>query len=149
MGAAAVVGGVALAQESSGAPRSAALPTLESQTVFTHESAPTPIAPPSAQDRRRVYESEARELAAVMGAAHYLRWICAGRQEQTWRVYMAEFLQREDQRLRATLAQAFNDGFDAERERFDRCTPRAQASEAQWRERGMRLADALSARLRD
>jgi uncharacterized protein (TIGR02301 family) len=139
-----------MAQEAGGgAPRTAPLPTLDSQTIFANETLPRPIPPPSAQDRRRDYENEARELAAVMGAAHYLRWICYGREEQTWRGFMSEFLQREDQRLRTSLAQAFNTGFDAERERFDRCTPSAQASEVQWKERGMRLADTLSARLRD
>lgn len=99
--------------------------------------------------RRAEYAAQARELAQVLGAAHYLRWLCFGRRDQQWREFMSQLLDKEDQRLRTDLADAFNDGFDAERLRFDSCTARAQASEADWKAKGLRLADGLAARYRD
>lgn len=140
---------LAFGQDRDGAPRSAQVPSLAEQANFEAPPPPRPKPIPSAQDRRRQYDADARELAKVMGAAHYLRWLCYGRRDQLWRVHMSELLEREDQRLRTALAEAFNVGFDTERERFDSCTNRAQASEVEWKAKGLKLADGLGARHRD
>lgn len=129
--------------------RTAPLPTQVEIAALETSGPPPRVAPPNFQQRRAQYETEARDLALTLGAAHYLRWLCFGRREQVWRGFMTELLDREDQRFRAILAQAFNQGFDAERTRFDSCTPKAQESEAAWRAKGLRLADGLGARYRD
>jgi uncharacterized protein (TIGR02301 family) len=138
----------ALAQAPS-APRTAPFPTLESQSSFAPIVAPRPKPWPTAAERRKDYEEDARALGQVLGAAHYLRWLCYGRRDQVWREFMGQLLDREDQRLRAGMAEAFNKGFDGERLRFDRCTERAIAAEVDWKAKGLKLADSLAARNRD
>lgn len=135
--------------QASGAPKTVRFEEMPVIRAGDTVAPPRPPPPPSAQMRRAQYDAEARELAQVLGAAHYLRWLCYGRRDQMWREFMAQLLDKEDQRLRDDLAEAFNDGFDAERLRFDACTPRAQASEVEWKAKGLRLADGLAARYRD
>jgi uncharacterized protein (TIGR02301 family) len=125
---------------------------LPDQTALANSPiapAPRPTPPPSLAQRRSDYDQDARALAQVMGAAHYLRWLCFGRRDQMWRQFMGDLLDLEDQRLRGELARAFNEGFDAERLKFDSCSARAQASEREWKAKGLKLADGLGARHRD
>jgi uncharacterized protein (TIGR02301 family) len=137
-----------MAQQAS-PPRTLPLPDQTALANAAVAPAPRPTPPPSLMERRRQYDADARALAEVMGAAHYLRWLCFGRRDQMWRQHMGDLLDLEDQRLRSDLARAFNEGFDAERTKFDSCSSRAQASEQEWKAKGLKLADGLSARHRD
>ncbi|MDX2235589.1 MAG: TIGR02301 family protein [Hyphomonadaceae bacterium] len=101
------------------------------------------------RDRRVQYGDELRQLAHVLGGAHYLRVLCAGRGDQSWRQYMAGLLDREGGRRRTDLVDAFNAGYRDVEVRFPGCTPGAQAQEVDLKNQGMRLADTLAARHSD
>lgn len=95
------------------------------------------------------YLQETRQLAQVLGNAHYLRLLCSGRGDQSWREYMRLLLDREGGGRRTDLIDAFNAGYRAGEERFPACTPGAQALESELKAQGLRLADTLAARHSD
>ncbi|KAF0187414.1 MAG: TIGR02301 family protein [Hyphomonadaceae bacterium] len=105
--------------------------------------------PETPEGRRQQYLLETRQLAQVLGNAHYLRLLCVGRGDQSWREYMRMLMDREGGARRTDLIDAFNAGYRAGEERFPACTPGAQAQEAELKAQGLRLADTLSARHRD
>lgn len=105
--------------------------------------------PETPEGRRQQYLLETRQLAQVLGNAHYLRLLCAGRGDQSWREYMRLLLDREGGARRTDLIDAFNIGYRIGEERFPACTAGAQAQEAELKAQGLRLADTLSARHRD
>jgi uncharacterized protein (TIGR02301 family) len=99
--------------------------------------------------RRMAYVEEVRQLAGVLGGAHYLRILCVGRTDQSWRNFMSGMLDREGGARRTDLIEGFNRGYRGQEERFPSCSPAAQTEEKSLRNQGMRLADTLSARLGD
>jgi len=103
----------------------------------------------TAEGRRLQYQTEARQLAQVLGQAHYLRLLCVGRGDQSWREFMRQLLDREGGARRTDLVDAFNAGYRAGEERFPACTPGAQAQENELKGQGLRLSDTLSARHSD
>jgi uncharacterized protein (TIGR02301 family) len=149
VGAVLMAGASGLAAQEAAKPRTLPLPDQTALANAEIGPVPRPAPRPTWQERRGAYDADARELAHVMGAAHYLRWLCFGRRDQMWRQFMGDLLDIEDQRLRGDLARAFNEGFDAERVKFDSCSARAQASEQEWKAKGLKLADGLGARHRD
>ncbi|MDZ4775482.1 MAG: TIGR02301 family protein [Alphaproteobacteria bacterium] len=108
-----------------------------------------PAPPETPEGRRQLYLIETRQLANVLGQAHYLRLLCAGRSDQSWREYMRQLLDREGGPRRTDLVDAFNAGYRAGEERFPACTPGAQTQEGELKSQGLRLADTLSARHSD
>ena len=101
------------------------------------------------QSRRAQYGVELGRLAHVLGGAHYLRVLCVGKSDQSWRLFMVAMLDREGGQRRTDLVDAFNDGYRDIELRFPGCTPAAQAQETELKNLGMRLADTLSARHSD
>lgn len=99
--------------------------------------------------RRQQYLQETRQLAQVLGHAHYLRLLCVGRSDQSWREYMRQLLDREGGSRRTDLVDAFNAGYRQGEERYPSCTPGAQTEESALKAQGLRLADTLSARHSD
>jgi uncharacterized protein (TIGR02301 family) len=91
------------------------------------------------------YRSQLVELAEVLGGAHYLRILCGGRSDQRWRDYMRGVIQREPQ-YNAALVEGFNRGYRQEEARFPVCDATTEQMEAELRARGLRVAQALSAR---
>lgn len=85
------------------------------------------------------------DLAEVLGGAHYLRILCAGRGDQRWRDYMRGVIDREPS-MRRALSDSFNDGYRNEAARFVECDAASRQTEAELRARGLRIAGALSAR---
>ena len=94
------------------------------------------------------YRSQLVELAEVLGGAHYLRILCEGRGDQRWRDYMRGVIQREPE-YNALLVEGFNRGYRNEEARFPVCDQTTRQMEAELRARGLRVAQALSARNRD
>lgn len=105
--------------------------------------------PETPDGRRQQYLMETRQLAQVLGQAHYLRLLCAGRGDQSWRDFMRQLLDREGGPRRTDLIDAFNAGYRMGEERFPACTPGAQAQEGELKSQGLRLADTLWARNSD
>jgi uncharacterized protein (TIGR02301 family) len=101
------------------------------------------------QSRRVMYTDEARQLAQVLGGAHYLRVLCVGKSDQSWRQFMTAMIDREGGPRRGDLVEAFNVGYRDIELRFPSCTPGAQTFEAELKSQGLRLADTLSARHAD
>jgi uncharacterized protein (TIGR02301 family) len=96
--------------------------------------------------RRKAYAEEARGLALVLGSSHYLRVLCDGRGDQSWRNFMRDFLDREAAMRRSVLIDAFNEGYRDTEARFPACGPAARQEEAALKAQGLRLADTLAAR---
>ena len=94
------------------------------------------------------YRSQLVELSEVLGGAHYLRILCAGRGDQRWRNYMRGVIEREP-RYNALLVEGFNRGYRNEEARFPVCDQTTRQMEAELRARGLRVAQALSARHAD
>ena len=111
--------------------------------------AQAPRPPETPEGRRQQYLLESRQLANVLGQAHYLRLLCAGRGDQSWRDFMRQLLDREGGPRRTDLIDAFNAGYRVGEERFPACTPGALAQESELKAQGLRLADTLSARHSD
>ncbi len=91
------------------------------------------------------YRSQLVELAEVLGGSHYLRILCEGRGDQRWRDYMRGVIQREPNH-NAALVEGFNRGYREEEARFPVCDETTRQMEAELRARGLRVAQALSAR---
>jgi uncharacterized protein (TIGR02301 family) len=91
------------------------------------------------------YRGQLVELSEVLGGSHYLRIICEGRGDQRWRDYMRGVIEREPQ-YNAVLVEGFNRGYRNEEARFPTCDATTRQMEAELRARGLRIAQALSAR---
>jgi uncharacterized protein (TIGR02301 family) len=91
------------------------------------------------------YRGQLVELAEVLGGSHYLRILCEGRGDQRWRDYMRGVIEREPQ-YNTLLVEAFNRGYRNEETRFPVCDANTRQMEAELRARGVRVAQALSAR---
>ena len=91
------------------------------------------------------YQGQLVELSEVLGGAHYLRIICEGRGDQRWRDYMRGVIQREPS-YNAAMVEGFNRGYRDEEARFPECDETTRQMEAELRARGLRVAQALSAR---
>lgn len=101
------------------------------------------------QSRRTQYADELQQLAQVLGGAHYLRVLCVGKNDQSWRQFMVALIDREGGRRRTDLVDAFNDGYRDLETNFPACSPAAQSREVELKNQGMRLADTLAARHSD
>ncbi len=124
----------------------AVLVLLAAGDVFAQSRPPLTETP---QSRRTQYGGELMQLAHVLGGAHYLRVLCVGKSDQSWRLFMVAMLDREGGPRRTDLVDAFNDGYRDIELRFPGCSPAAQAEEAELKNQGMRLADTLAARHSD
>lgn len=91
------------------------------------------------------YEDTMLALSRVLGASHYLRILCEGREDQRWRDFMRGLMEREPA-MSDRLRDAFNAAYREQEVALSACDARAVAREAQLRERGQRLAGALRAR---
>lgn len=91
------------------------------------------------------YRGQLVELSEVLGGSHYLRIVCDGRGDQRWRDYMRGVIEREPQ-YNAVLVEGFNRGYRQEEARFPTCDATTRQMEAELRARGLRIAQALSAR---
>jgi uncharacterized protein (TIGR02301 family) len=91
------------------------------------------------------YRGQLVELSEVLGGSHYLRILCEGRGDQRWRDYMRGVIEREPQ-YNAVLVEGFNRGYRTEEARFPTCDATTRQMEAELRARGLRIAQALSAR---
>jgi uncharacterized protein (TIGR02301 family) len=115
-------------------------------TPAVAQQQPQPEAPPARGEDW--YRGQLVELSEVLGGSHYLRILCDGRDDQRWRDYMRGVIQREPQ-YNALLVEGFNRGYRNEEARFPVCDATTRQMEAELRARGLRVAQALSARHAD
>jgi uncharacterized protein (TIGR02301 family) len=110
---------------------------------------PQPPPDPSVQVDK--YDDALGGLSRVLGGAHYLRILCSGRGDQTWRTQMGKLMDLEGvpgTPRRALMAQEFNNGYRDQEVQFSSCTPAAQAAEQALKGKGARYSTALAARYR-
>ncbi|MEZ5995051.1 MAG: TIGR02301 family protein [Hyphomonadaceae bacterium] len=123
----------------------AALPAAAQQTRGQQPQQQTEAPPAGGEEW---YRGQLVELSEVLGGAHYLRIVCDGRGDQRWRDYMRGVIQREP-RYNGLLVEGFNRGYRNEEARFPVCDATTRQMEAELRARGLRVAQALSARHAD
>jgi uncharacterized protein (TIGR02301 family) len=93
------------------------------------------------------YFRDATDLAATLGAAHAIRVLCNGRDDQYWRRYMAEMLNYEAPEsgpLRSGLVQAFNNAYTQTARVHNACDPGAIQAEARFASDGHDIAVRLA-----
>jgi uncharacterized protein (TIGR02301 family) len=108
-------------------------------------------APPSAGPPRPAFENDLGGLAHVLGGAHYIRILCSGKADQTWRQQMQKFMDLEGPPgtpRRALMVQEFNEGYREQEQRYSSCSPDAQSAENTLKAQGARFAKALAVRYR-
>ena len=124
-------------------------PLLASLAALAVALAATSAGPAAAQNRPAQpppdYAAQLTELAEVLGGAHYLRILCAGRGDQRWRDYMRGVIDREPAH-RGALTEGFNRGYRDQEAQFPSCDRAASQTEAELRARGRRISDGLAAR---
>lgn len=97
--------------------------------------------------RSQDYLRDVIDLASTLGAAHAIRLLCNGRDDQYWRVYMQELLAVEapfQSRLRTSMVDAFNSGYRSENQRHRVCDEVAVAAEKTYAQTGQQLANTLA-----
>lgn len=97
--------------------------------------------------RSQDYIRDVVDLSSTLGAAHAIRLLCNGRDDQYWRSYMQELLGVEapyQSRLRTSMVSAFNESFSAESRRRSSCDEGAVSAEKIYAATGQRLANTLA-----
>jgi len=85
-------------------------------------------------------------LAKNLGQLHYLRTLCFGQNDQTWREQTAAMMDVEapnDQARRRQLIRAFNAGYYEEKDRFATCTKNVSVDAAALSENARNIANML------
>ncbi len=82
-------------------------------------------------------------LSKNLGQLHYLRTLCFGENDQTWRVQTSAMMDVEapkDQARRRQLIRAFNAGYYEEKDRFQTCTKNVSVDAAALSENARNIA---------
>lgn len=85
-------------------------------------------------------------LSKNLGQLHYLRTLCFGENDQTWREQTAAMMDVEapnDQARRRQLIRAFNAGYYEEKDRFATCTKNVSVDAAALSENARNIAGML------
>lgn len=85
-------------------------------------------------------------LAKNLGQLHYLRTLCFGATDQTWRKYaqsMMDIEAKDDAERRRKLIKSFNEGYYDQKARFSTCSDAVSTDAAALAENGRHLASML------
>jgi len=85
-------------------------------------------------------------LAKNLGQLHYLRTLCFGATDQTWRQYaqgMMDIEAKDDAERRRKLIKSFNEGYYDQKARFTQCSDAVSTDAAALAENGRHLASML------
>ncbi len=86
-------------------------------------------------------------LVKNLGQLHYLRTLCFGDTDQTWRNYAQRMMDIEakgDSTKRSALVDAFNTGYYDQKDRFSQCSNAVSTDAAALAENGRHLANMLA-----
>jgi uncharacterized protein (TIGR02301 family) len=94
------------------------------------------------------YEDQLLRLSEILGAVHYLRYLCDHDEKETWRGQMAALLDAEqpDEMRRARMIDRFNRGYESFRSVYRTCTAAAAESSDRYLQEGVRIAADITAR---
>lgn len=101
-----------------------------------------PIPPPP-------YEAELLRLSEILGAVHYLRFLCDHADEKaTWRDQMAALIDAEqpDDGQRARMIDRFNRGYEGFSAVYRTCTPAASESADRYLREGAKISADITLR---
>lgn len=105
-------------------------------------------APAPAQNVGSALEDNLSRLSEIMGALHYLRTICHGREGARWRTEMQQLIEAEGSTAerKARLTASFNRGYNGYQQTYRTCTPAAEVAVRRYLEEGAKLAREVGAR---
>lgn len=107
------------------------------------ETAEAPAPPPAP------YDDRLERLSEILGAVHYLRNLCAGGEENDWRVSMQKLLDLEtagEPARQERLTASFNRGYRSFAAIYTACTEAAVVAEDRYRNEGATLALEITTR---
>lgn len=87
-----------------------------------------------------------RDLAGVLGEAHYIRTLCNGPKDQYWRNFMADFLIHEatSKSRKSLYTKAFNRGYKFQSNKITRCDSNAAILEVSLATKGRKMAESIA-----
>ena len=93
----------------------------------------------------RSYDDRLMRLSEILGAVHYLRELCEGKDGMRWRNAVNELIKTEGTTAlrRATIARRFNLGYRSYRRTYRRCTPSARNTIARFFKEAIEISDGL------
>lgn len=126
-------------------------PSLTAQTAQAEDVTPAPVITRESVERRLAAEmvnmpNMAEALSKNLGQLHYMRRLCFGKSDQTWRDYARNMMNIEapdDQERKAKLIKTFNEGFYEQQDRFATCSESVSVEAAAIAENGRHLASML------
>ncbi|EDQ32480.1 TIGR02301 family protein [Hoeflea phototrophica DFL-43] len=116
--------------------------TAHAQTTEDNAPVATYTEPPPYQDRLL-------RLAEILGSVQYLRDLCNGESETSWRDSMQALIDSEtagEPQRRESLTAGYNRGFRAFASVYASCTDAARVAEARYRREGATLVSEIVAR---
>ena len=106
-----------------------------------------PVTAPSAAPRgdQRAYDPQLMRLSEILGAVHYLRELCQGKDGQRWRDAVNQLIKTEGNTAlrRATIARRFNLGYRGYRRTYRKCTPSAKTTITRFFKEAIEISSSL------
>ncbi|MGI9477013.1 MAG: TIGR02301 family protein [Hyphomicrobiaceae bacterium] len=93
----------------------------------------------------RAYDVRLMRLSEILGAVHYLRELCEGKDGMRWRNAVNDLIKTEGTTAlrRATIARRFNLGYRSYRRTYRKCTPSAKNTIARFFKEAIEISDGL------
>ena len=101
------------------------------------------------EEKPAPYDERLERLSEILGAVHYLRNLCAGKEEDNWRESMRKLIELEaanEPKRQEKLTAAFNRGYRSFAAIYTACTRPAVVAEERYRNEGATLATEITAR---
>jgi uncharacterized protein (TIGR02301 family) len=104
--------------------------------------------PSHAQGVGSALEDNLSRLAEILGALHYLRTVCNGREGNRWRSEMQQLIEAEgaSAERKARMTASFNRGYNGYQQTYRVCTPAAEVAVRRYLDEGSKLAREVGAR---
>jgi uncharacterized protein (TIGR02301 family) len=104
--------------------------------------------PSRAQGVGSALEDNLSRLSEILGALHYLRTICSGREGNRWRSEMQQLIEAEgaSAERKARMTASFNRGYNGYQQTYRVCTPAAELAVRRYLDEGGKLAREVGAR---
>ncbi|MFY0612763.1 MAG: TIGR02301 family protein [Hyphomicrobiaceae bacterium] len=93
----------------------------------------------------RAYDDRLMRLSEILGAVHYLRELCEGKDGMRWRNAVNDLIKTEGTTAlrRATIARRFNLGYRSYRRTYRKCTPSAKNTIERFFKEAIEISDGL------
>jgi uncharacterized protein (TIGR02301 family) len=104
--------------------------------------------PARAQLGAAPFDADLQRLGEILGALHYLRPLCGGKDGPRWRNEMQSLIEAETQagERRARIVASFNRGYRGFQQTYRTCTPAAEFAIRRYLEEGSKISREITAR---